>query len=152
MNDASQFPPRAHVAPYLWAPNGRPLCRWCGTEIPEGSRRQTFCSGRRATFARGSGEVILEGEGCVHEHCTRSNPGYARDLVWARDRGKCALCPAVCPRRGNHWQADHVVPVAEGGGSCGLEGLRTLCTACHRAETSKLRLRLRLARAQARPA
>ena len=32
---------------------------------------------------------------------------------------------------GNAWQADHVVPVYRGGGLCGLENLRTLCTPCH---------------------
>ena len=29
------------------------------------------------------------------------------------------------------WQADHIIPVAEGGGLCGLENMRTLCTFCH---------------------
>lgn len=48
------------------------------------------------------------------------------------------------PKEGDFWQADHIVPVAEGGGSCGLENLRTLCTPCHQSETEKLRFRLRL--------
>lgn len=34
------------------------------------------------------------------------------------------------------WQADHIVPVAEGGGACGLENLQTLCTPCHKAKTA----------------
>ena len=29
------------------------------------------------------------------------------------------------------WEADHIVPVAEGGGECGLENYRLLCRACH---------------------
>lgn len=36
------------------------------------------------------------------------------------------------------WEADHIVPVVEGGGECGLEGYRTLCIPCHRQETRKL--------------
>ena len=44
------------------------------------------------------------------------------------------------------WQADHVVPVAEGGGACGLENLRTLCVWCHSRETGALRRRLNAAR------
>lgn len=40
------------------------------------------------------------------------------------------------------WEADHIVPVIEGGGECGLAGLRTLCTACHLRETRALRRRL----------
>lgn len=40
------------------------------------------------------------------------------------------------------WEADHIVPVVEGGGECGLDGLRTLCLPCHKAETARLRRRL----------
>jgi len=39
--------------------------------------------------------------------------------------------------------------VAEGGGACGLDNLRTLCTPCHRAQTAALRKRLRHSRAAA---
>lgn len=45
------------------------------------------------------------------------------------------------------WEADHVVPVVEGGGLCGLDNLRTLCRPCHRAATSALRARLAARRA-----
>lgn len=47
-------------------------------------------------------------------------------------------------KEGLFWQADHIVPVAEGGGSCGLENLRTLCSRCHQEETEELRRRLKL--------
>ena len=40
------------------------------------------------------------------------------------------------------WEADHIKAVAEGGGECGLENYRTLCTPCHRSVTKKLRIRL----------
>lgn len=39
------------------------------------------------------------------------------------------------------WEADHIVPVCEGGLHCGLDGYRTLCLMCHRSETEKLRKR-----------
>lgn len=39
------------------------------------------------------------------------------------------------------WEADHIVPVVEGGGGCGPEGYRTLCLPCHRIETAKLAAR-----------
>jgi 5-methylcytosine-specific restriction endonuclease McrA len=41
------------------------------------------------------------------------------------------------------WDADHAVPVAEGGGQCDLSNMRTLCLQCHRAATAALRLRLK---------
>jgi 5-methylcytosine-specific restriction protein A len=39
------------------------------------------------------------------------------------------------------WDADHIVPVIEGGGECDLTNLRTLCLKCHRASTTDLRKR-----------
>jgi hypothetical protein len=57
-------------------PAGRPLCRWCELEILA-RRRRTFCS-----------------DYCVHQHRLRTDPGYLRDQVFARDRGRCALCHA----------------------------------------------------------
>jgi 5-methylcytosine-specific restriction endonuclease McrA len=48
------------------------------------------------------------------------------------------------PKEGDFWQADHIVAVSEGGGSCGLDNLQTLCVPCHTSETEKLRARLRL--------
>jgi 5-methylcytosine-specific restriction endonuclease McrA len=115
--------------------NGRCLCRWCGLEVPRG--RRTFCSPY-----------------CVHEWRLRTDPGYVRLAVWERDHGVCAECgrdtkldiPARrrrrAPRRTGHlWQADHIKPVVEGGGECGLENYRTLCTPSHRAATASLAAR-----------
>ena len=132
-------------------PNGLPLCRWCDLEILA-RRRRTFCSGY-----------------CVDQHRLRTDPGYLRDQVFARDRGICALCQAdtvsiyaalkrargkaraaglavyslksITARR-SLWDADHILPVAEGGGQCDLDNLRTLCLLCHRQATAQLRQRL----------
>ncbi|NYF79283.1 HNH endonuclease [Granulicella arctica] len=133
-------------------PNGLPLCRWCDLEILA-KRRRTFCS-----------------DYCVHQHCLRTDPGYLRDQVFARDHGLCALCQAdtvaiynalkrsrgparaaglslygmkTITSRRSLWDADHILPVAEGGGQCDLSNLRTLCLPCHRETTAQLRLRLR---------
>ena len=131
--------------------NGRPLCRWCQLEILA-RRRRTFCS-----------------DYCVHQHRLRTDPGYLRDQVLARDRGVCSTCAAdtlaiyaalkrsrgsarvaglslyglrTIDARRSLWDADHILPVAEGGGQCDLENLRTLCLPCHREATADLRRRL----------
>ncbi|HLH02815.1 MAG TPA: HNH endonuclease signature motif containing protein [Bryobacteraceae bacterium] len=124
-------------------PNGRHLCRWCSLEVPAG--RQTFCS-----------------DWCVEEWRLRSNPGHLRERVFERDRGICAQCGLDCiaefrrirrlrgparlrasaewrlGSRKSLWDADHVVPVVEGGGECDLSNMQTLCLKCHRARTAQL--------------
>jgi hypothetical protein len=56
-------------------PNGRPLCRFCLAEIPAG-RRRTFCSAA-----------------CVTAFKIATNAsGWIRPIVFARDRGVCAVC------------------------------------------------------------
>lgn len=114
-------------------PQGRPLCRRCGAEV--GAGRRTFCS-----------------KACVTEWRIRTDAGFARLKVFERDQGVCGECRIDVfgsvgrTRRsrgsGDLWQADHVLPVAEGGGECGLDNLRTLCTACHRQATKSLMARL----------
>jgi len=130
-------------------PSGRALCRWCRNETPP--KRRTFCS-----------------DACVHEWKLRTDPGYLREEVLKRDAGVCAECgiDTVALRRDMRrldfaarrkllkewglrersrktlWDADHIVPVAEGGGQCDLANMRTLCLRCHRAATTALRARL----------
>ncbi len=141
---------RAVAASLPRGQTGRVLCRWCAMEIPKG--RRTFCS-----------------DDCVHEWRLRTSPAYLRSAVLKRDRGVCARCTVdtlaayrtMRRARGERrwellaiwglnrlerkslWDADHIMPVAEGGGECDLRNLRTLCMHCHRVVTAELRARLR---------
>jgi 5-methylcytosine-specific restriction protein A len=134
-------------------PNGRGLCRWCALEVP--ARRFTFCS-----------------DYCVHEWKLRSQPGYLREQILKRDRGHCAHCGIDTIKehiklkrargasrvallqhwgmktrmRKSLWDADHILPVAEGGGECDIDNIRTLCLRCHRLVTMELRERIRRAK------
>lgn len=143
-------------------PNGRNLCRQCGSEVPPG--KLTFC-----------------GNICVHDWKMQTSPSYVREAVKERDGGICSVCGLDCEKARrvalawyyhqagglfldryipnyfyqiikdlwgatnlfqSFWHADHIVPVIEGGGLCGLDNYRTLCLKCHRAETAALRKRL----------
>ena len=133
-------------------PNGRALCRWCSLEVPPG--RFTFCS-----------------EFCVHEWKLRTQPAYLREKVFERDSGICAVCRtdtiAIARKlrysrgqarasllahwglrtrfRRSLWDADHIVPVVQGGGECDLSNIRTLCLRCHKEVTTLLRQSIRRA-------
>jgi hypothetical protein len=41
------------------------------------------------------------------------------------------------------WDADHIVPVVEGGGECSLDNYRTLCLGCHKRVTRQLKERMK---------
>lgn len=136
----------------LKGPNGRGICRWCGTEVPPG--RRSFCS-----------------DAHVHEWRLRSDGQYLREQVYKRDLGKCASCKTdtrlqkiavedalhaagyaektfdyldvlkslnitIAEARKSLWQADHVLPVENGGGLCDLDNFQTLCIKCHKFKTA----------------
>lgn len=54
-------------------------------------------------------------------------------------------------RQHSWWEADHIVPVVEGGGQCGPDNYRTLCCRCHRVVTNQLRQRLKKAKGSVAP-
>lgn len=62
-----------------------------------------------------------------------------RRAVWRRDKGKCACCGTVCPRKGTpKWHMDHIQPLIEAQGNLDfwrLTNLRTLCSECHKKKT-----------------
>ena len=41
----------------------------------------------------------------------------------------------TAPKEGDFWEADHIVPVAEGGGETCLDNFQTLCVPCHQKKT-----------------
>jgi 5-methylcytosine-specific restriction protein A len=115
------------------------MCRWCKGAVS--GRRRTFCS-----------------DACVHEWRLRSSTSYLRECVFERDHGICALCGVdthrtkrralrelkatgvIHKRRKSWWEADHILPVVEGGDS-NLDNIRTLCIPCHRGVTRELHAR-----------
>lgn len=52
-------------------------------------------------------------------------------------KGKDPVQVLIRYRSKSLWEADHIVPVYEGGGACGLEGLQSLCKVCHGTRTKQ---------------
>jgi 5-methylcytosine-specific restriction endonuclease McrA len=112
---------------------GSRQCAWCLSRIDKTNKRIRYCS-----------------DDCQSEVYRRLVPGHVRTLLWERDEGRCGICGVEC--RDWHWriidgvrvedtrpdwQADHVVPVEQGGSFCGLDNYQTLCENCHKCKTAE---------------
>ena len=131
-------------------PNGRPLCRQCGkeTEPP----RRSFCSTEcvnawkvrsQAGFAR---EQVFERDRGVCRACGLDTELHKQLMYRVRnEKGEMAYRNLIIHYYNltqhqfdldkHFYEVDHVVSVADGGGSCGLENLQTLCVPCHKRKT-----------------
>ena len=131
--------------------SGFVACRWCGGDVKP--PRRTMCSPecvhellirrdnryiRDCLYKRDKGicsicnidtkdiakkALSLTGEDKV-KYLTEMRIGTKRK-IWKRKHG------------GGLWDADHIVPVKDGGGQCGMDNLRTLCIKCHKNVTKK---------------
>lgn len=144
------------------APSGRALCRFCQEEVPKG--RRTFCGEpcvhewrvrNSTTYARG--EVKKRDRGVCKEcgrdtlairarlqrrlnlHRSLDRAPRLRALRWQRMLDRLGLLSSGDVWKvKSPWQMDHVVEVVNGGGTCGLENLQTLCVPCHKRKTRRL--------------
>jgi 5-methylcytosine-specific restriction endonuclease McrA len=126
---------------------GHRVCVWCGTSLKGSAPQKRWC-----------------GQECVLTYkIARRDQGAARAWLMRHKLDKeCAIChkdmanrlalrdahtQAVREGRSSwrtrdwDWDADHIVPLSEGGAACPTN-LRALCRPCHKAETKALRARL----------
>jgi 5-methylcytosine-specific restriction endonuclease McrA len=131
---------------------------WCGEPVT--GQRRNWCSDecvsewrirRDPQFAR---RRVKKRDRGVCSRCGRDTLGIERFLLetMPRQEGgpafeewhqmfKEALGLGVGARVNGYWDMDHITPVVEGGGGCGLSNLRTLCIPCHRGATAELAAR-----------
>lgn len=131
---------RAPLTPVVRDPEGRLRCRTCYEVIPKG--RHAFCS-----------------DSCATDFRIRRRPEVAHAEFRKRYGDRCAGCGAHESEAFKLWQQcvdllkdgpvahlllpwapfelDHIRPVADGGGACGLENYRLLCHKCHGGITKK---------------
>jgi 5-methylcytosine-specific restriction endonuclease McrA len=89
----------------------------------------------------------LERDRGICARCGIDTIAAARQLRYSRGLRRTALLAGWGLERRTRkslWDADHILPVAEGGGECDLDNIRTLCLRCHRQATIALRDRLRI--------
>jgi hypothetical protein len=125
---------RAPITPIEKDSLGRPLCRECREVIPKG--RRAYCS-----------------DPCHWNYIIRHSPEFAAAMFRQKYGTRCAGCGRDEEPLRSAWESayriletqggleyllpfkpfplDHVRPVSDGGGSCGLENYRLLCPKCH---------------------
>lgn len=139
-------------------PNGKKLCLVCNGPLPK--HRSSYCSDecwtrntpammRAEVWRRDKGvcaicgkhttpkkESIEELHTILRGECFRNDANMGVYLM-ARDAQRNLR--ELWPYESNHtWEMDHITPVVEGGGLCGLDGYRTLCLDCHHAVSADL--------------
>lgn len=137
--------------------DGKPQCRWCSGSVQP--PRRTFCSNecvhqhRIRTNQRYMRECVYKRDNGICALCSQDTKKIAREAKSYRYQKQWTqyyelLERYSIPRRrklwlrgfgGGFWDADHIVAVRDGGGCCGLENIRTLCIACHKANTAAQR-------------
>lgn len=145
-------------------PNGEKICYNCGGPLPKG--RTYNCSAKCSkewqckTSPSCLRAVLKQRDHGICAICRADTAAIKKEyavlpntIKWGdpADPRTAFLELHGVPRSracGDWWDADHITPVIEGGGECGLENLRTLCIPCHAQVTSELAAR----RAQGRRA
>jgi 5-methylcytosine-specific restriction protein A len=131
--------------------NGNTCCRWCNKPVKP--PRRTMCSPEcvHELSLRINGRYLRN---CVYERdkgvcaiCkidTKVTAKQARELT-GQDLDEFLKKYGISKKRklwvkkhgGGLWDADHIIPVKDGGGMCGLDNIRTLCILCHKNVTYK---------------
>jgi hypothetical protein len=151
----------------IYSANGKRLCNVCGSDLPRNrgyntpeSIRDLFCSDKCAlrythtVKPGGLREDLFGVERGVCCRCERDCHAFVRALQVHKKRARHDMILRFDPRyrryprllhqlaytahEGSAWHADHIVPVFEGGGECGLENMQTLCTMCHQSSSRSL--------------
>ena len=132
-------------------------CRWCnGSVIPP---KRTFCSAecvhqhRLRTQPRYLRQCCYDRDKGICSNCgidTKQTAKMARSFTTGSEELKgflkqynITIKRKIHKRKlgGGLWDADHINPVVQGGGLCGLENIQTLCIACHKIKTKNMNLK-----------
>lgn len=135
---------------------GKGECTWCGQQVGEGRRRWCGVACYEAAALRCDTAFIArhvwKRDKGVCAECGIDTQAIQKRLYRMRERAvKSKRCYSFQRWRrvkakytggaDHYWEADHIIPVVEGGGCSGPENYRTLCVACHKAATKALAAR-----------
>jgi len=126
--------------------DGLTCCRWCGKGVKPPKR--TMCSPecvhelKLRICGRYMRDCVYERDKGICKICNIDTKNTAQIAISLQgderikflESYNISLKRKIWMRKygGGLWDADHIVPVKEGGGLCGLENIRTLCIKCHK--------------------
>ena len=126
--------------------NGNTCCRFCGKSVLP--PRRTMCSPECAheiairNNSRYMRDQVYKRDKGICALCNIDTKKVAKEALKLPDYQRKIFLEGYnigekrkiwCVKNGGGlWDADHIIPVKEGGGQCGLENIRTLCIACHK--------------------
>lgn len=138
-------------------PNGEKLCYNCHKPLPKGRtyncspecseewRTKTSPSYMRAkVWGRDHGVCALcrlDTDALQKEYRALPRGGSSEEFYRIRRDFRRAHGIPAGREASDWWDADHIVPVIEGGGECGLSNYRTLCIPCHQKVTKEMHAR-----------
>lgn len=101
------------------------------------NRKDGFCScgcgkelsGRRRRWATQQ----CEKNAVIRFKIIKGDIKYIRRELQRRDKGACNRCGQIT----HDWDADHILPVCQGGGACEITNFQTLCKGCHKNKTNE---------------
>lgn len=148
-------------------PNGEKICYNCGGPLPKGRRFNcsSECSEEWRTktspgymrvrvWERDRGVCALCGldTAALRLSFEKSRAAFKASGDYYKTKADWLKANGIPAGRESTdwWDADHIVPVIEGGGECGLENYRTLCIPCHNAVTRQLHSRAKAKRKEER--
>lgn len=130
---------------------GLTCCRWCGKGVKP--PRRTMCSPecvhelQLRTNGRYLRDCVYNRDKGICQMCKIDTKKIAKEALQLRTEEKeiflkkhsISLKRKIWKRKhgGGLWDADHIIAVKDGGGSCGLENIRTLCIKCHKVVTKQ---------------
>lgn len=131
-------------------PSGKPLCRFCKKEVTE--EKSAFCGPEcihqfKIQSSQGyMRKTVFERDRGVCNKCGLDTEKLKQILFRVKEEKGDLAYESLLQKYETHygysfsldkhfWEADHITPVAHGGGSCGLDNLQSLCVPCHKKKT-----------------
>lgn len=104
------------------------VCAACGVDTVQVQKELDLCYIRKHKEVRKALEGQFPSQKALSVEADKEMRRFIKEVM---------LTTGWDMKRKSQWDADHIIPVSEGGGGCGLSNYQTLCIRCHKIKTHK---------------